>query len=155
MVYFLEIQALEEEKKELKDLVGKNLLKRVYSNELIYAVLEENIEVVKSSLAEYEEFYEILNPLEYADERYGNGDYKLSLEMDANISIEFNLVLQSIEEFDDIYWAFNEERMNKVYNSDNIEESFKDLLNVICRNYLKGKLQIALNEVGSLSLWSN
>jgi len=153
MIYFLEIQALEEEKTELKDLLHKKLIKRANSNELIYAVLEENIEVVKGSLLEYKEFYEILNPLEYADEHYGNGDYKLSLDLDANISIELDTVLQSIEDFDDIYCAFNEDRMNKVYNSENIEESFENLLNVICRDYLKGRLQIALNEVDSVSLW--
>ena len=146
MVYFLEIQAIEEENKELKELLDKGLIKRAYDSELIYAVLEENIDKVKEYLIEYEEFYEVLDPLEYADERYGNGDYKLSIEVDATISIELNLVLQSIKDFDDIYWMFNEERMNKVYSSENIEASFKNLLDIISRQYLKGKLKIALDK---------
>jgi len=155
MVYFLEIQAIEEENKELKELLDKGLIKRAYDSELIYAVLEENIDKVKEYLIEYEEFYEVLDPLEYADERYGNGDYKLSIEVDATISIELNLVLQSIKDFDDIYWMFNEERMNKVYSSENIEASFKNLLDIISRQYLKGKLKIALDEVDKSSLWHN
>jgi hypothetical protein len=153
MVYFLEIQAIEEENKELKDLLDKGLIKKAYDSELIYAILEDNINKVKECLTKYEEFYELLDPLEYAEERYENGDYKLSIEVDATISIELNLVLQSIKDFDDIYWMFNEERMNKVYNSENIEESFKELLNTICRQYLKGKLNIALDEVDKSSLW--
>jgi hypothetical protein len=41
MICFLEIQAIENEIQELKDLVDKNLIKRVYNDELMYGVLND------------------------------------------------------------------------------------------------------------------
>jgi hypothetical protein len=130
MIYFLEIQAIENEVQELKDLVDRKLIKRVYDDELIYALLEENIQTVQDNLKKYEEDYAILNPLEYADERYGNTDYKITIDVgvDENVTVELSETLDYVEEFTEIDEIFNDERAYKVYNSNNIESCFKELL---------------------------
>jgi hypothetical protein len=92
--------------------------------------------------------------LDYAEERYCMCDYSMSVSnIDPYITITIDEVVEDIREFDYMYDEFTEERMERVFKSENIEDSFEKLLDEICRSHFKTKLKNALDEVDGLTLW--
>lgn len=144
---------LEEDVQEIKDLLDKGLIKRTQKHEPSFIVSDENLKEVESALNKYKEngYLEILTPKEFASDCYATGGYDMEVQLHfSHVGIELSEALDNIECESEV---FTETEMMKVYNAENIEKSFRELLDTITRNALKEKISKMSELVDNVSLW--
>lgn len=145
--------AIEEDVKEITELLEQGLIKRYEDGEPLFVTTEDNLKAVKERLGKYdsEQYFRYLKPLDFAKYMYGGCTYDMATSsIFSTVTLDLDEFINEVEKYKDE--VFTTKMLKNIYNAENISLEFRKTLDELGTEYLKEKIKKMLNSIDTEGL---